>query len=157
MSSSRQSRHSGLEKSAEADLELHGNMDRRALRTRQALHQALIQLITERDYDTISVSDIADAANVGRSTFYAHFTDKDDLLRSGTVHFRDMLLRNHTARRATDGADTPLLSFSRFMTEHLQEQKLLYRALKRGRAGPIIWEAFRLYIAELVRADLTSR
>jgi len=146
-----------LEKSAEADRQLHGNMDRRALRTRQALHEALIQLITERDYETISVIDIADRANVGRSTFYAHFTDKDDLLRSGTMHFRDMLLRDHAARRRTDGPDTPLLSFSRFMTEHLQERRQLYRALKRGRAGPIIWDAFRLYVAELVRADLTAR
>jgi len=146
-----------LEKSIAADRQLHSNMDRRALRTRQALHEALIQLITERDYETISVIDITDAANVGRSTFYAHFTDKDDLLRSGTVLFRDMLLRDHAARRRADGPETPLLSFSRFMTEHLKERKQLYRALKRGRAGPIIWDAFRLYVAELVRADLAAR
>jgi AcrR family transcriptional regulator len=132
-------------------------MDRRAVRTRQALHEALIRLITERDYDDISVIDIADAANVGRSTFYAHYTDKDELLRSGTVHFRDLLLRDYAARRQTNPNEIPLLSFSRFMTEHLKEEKHLYRALKRGRAGPIIWEAFRLYIAELVRADLTAR
>jgi AcrR family transcriptional regulator len=157
VSNSGQTRHGALEKSANGDPGLHGNMDRRALRTRQALHEALIRLITERDYDEISVMDIVDAANVGRSTFYAHFTDKDDLLRSGTVHFRDMLLRDHAARRRTDDGDAPLLSFSRFMTEHLQERKQLYRALKRGRAGPIIWDAFRLYLAELVRADLMAR
>jgi len=158
MSSSGQTRHDALEKSAHADRELHGSMDRRALRTRQALHEALIQLITERSYDDITVMDIADAANVGRSTFYAHFTDKDDLLRSGTVHFRDMLLRDHAARqRSHGGAEAPLLSFSRFMTEHLKERKQLYRALQRGRAGPIIWDAFRLYVAELVRAELTAR
>lgn len=139
------------------DFEAHGNIDRRAVRTRQSLHQALIQLIGERDYDEISVIDIANAANVGRSTFYAHFTDKDDLLRSGTEHFRDMLLRDHAARRKADGPDGQLLSFSRFMTEHLGERKELYRALKRGRAGPIIMEAFRLYVCELVRADLASR
>ncbi len=127
------------------------------MRTRQALHQALIQLIGERDYDEISVMEIAGAANVGRSTFYAHFTDKDDLLRSGTVHFRDMLLRDHAARHKTDGPDGHLLSFSRFMTEHLKERKDLYRALKRGRAGSIIMEAFRLYVCELVRADLSAR
>src|SRR6478735_5158195 len=58
MSNTRQSPHSGLEKSIAADRQLHSNMDRRALRTRQALHEALIQLITERDYETISVIDI---------------------------------------------------------------------------------------------------
>lgn len=157
MSSSGQTRHGAQEKSAHADPELHGNIDRRARRTRQALHEALIQLIIERDYDEITVMDIADGANVGRSTFYAHFTDKDDLLRSGTIHFRDMLLREHAARRSASGTDAPLLSFSRFMTEHLKERKQLYRALQKGRAGPIIWDAFRLYVAELVRTELSAR
>lgn len=157
MSSSEQTRRSAQEKSAHADPDVHGTVDRRARRTRQALHEALIQLIIERDYDEITVMDIADAANVGRSTFYAHFTDKDDLLRSGTVHFRDMLLREHAARRGESASDAPLLSFSRFMTEHLKERKRLYRALQRGRAGPIIWDAFRLYVAELVRTELSAR
>ena len=126
------------------------------MKTRRALHQALIQLIIERDYDEISVMDIADVADVGRSTFYAHFTDKDDLLRSGTTHFRDLLLRDHGAA-GREGDDVQLLSFSRFMTEHLKEQQQLYRALMRGRAGTIILDRFRQYICEIVRADLTRK
>jgi AcrR family transcriptional regulator len=157
MSSSEHPNQNAPKNPLHGDFARHGNVDRRALRTRQALHQALIQLIVERDYDEISVMDIAEAANVGRSTFYAHFTDKDDLLRSGTVHFRDMLLKDHATRHKSDGPDGQLLSFSRFMTEHLNERKDLYRALKRGRAGPIIMEAFRLYVCELVRADLSAR
>ena len=61
------------EKSPEAAHAAFDTTDRRALRTRQSLHQALIRLILERDYDEITVGDITDAANVGRSTFYAHF------------------------------------------------------------------------------------
>lgn len=133
-------------------------IDRRALRTRTALHQALIRLILERDYDEISVGDIADAANVGRSTFYAHFTDKDDLLRSGTGGLRGMLIEQHNS--ATAGHDHPALrtlGFSRFMTAHLKEQHRLYRALMRGRAGPIIIDKIREFLSELVRAELASR
>ena len=55
--------------------------DRRSQRTRQALSEALVQLIQEKDYSSITVSDIIERANVGRSTFYAHYNDKDDLLR----------------------------------------------------------------------------
>jgi AcrR family transcriptional regulator len=54
--------------------------DRRSQRTRQALSEALVQLIQEKDYSAITVNDIIERANVGRSTFYAHYTDKDALL-----------------------------------------------------------------------------
>ncbi len=54
--------------------------DRRSQRTRQALSDALVQLIQEKDYGTITVNDIIERGNVGRSTFYAHYQTKDDLL-----------------------------------------------------------------------------
>lgn len=54
--------------------------DRRVRRTREALHRALIELMMERAYDRITVSDVIARADIGRSTFYAHYRDKDDLL-----------------------------------------------------------------------------
>ena len=57
--------------------------DRRTERTKDALRQALIELISERGYERLSVQDIIDRANIGRSTFYTHFQDKEDLLLSG--------------------------------------------------------------------------
>jgi AcrR family transcriptional regulator len=53
--------------------------DRRSQRTRHLLGAALVELIREKDYGTITVSDIIERANVGRSTFYAHYRDKDAL------------------------------------------------------------------------------
>jgi AcrR family transcriptional regulator len=53
--------------------------DRRSQRTRHLLSAAMVELIREKDYGTITVSDIIERANVGRSTFYAHYRDKDDL------------------------------------------------------------------------------
>ena len=145
------------EKSADAAHAAFDTTDRRALRTRQSLHQALIRLILERDYDEISVSDITEAANVGRSTFYAHFTDKDDLLRSGAGHLRAMLLHEHgNAVAGEEHAERRPLGFSRFMTAHLKEQYQLYRAMMRGRAGPIIVDKLRQFLSEIVRAELSS-
>lgn len=54
--------------------------DRRVVRTQQQLRQALYALIQEKPYERITVQDILDRANIGRSTFYVHFRDKDDLL-----------------------------------------------------------------------------
>jgi len=54
--------------------------DRRIQKTKNLLHQALGSLIREKPYDAIVVKEILDRANVGRSTFYTHFRDKDELL-----------------------------------------------------------------------------
>lgn len=58
-------------------------MDRRSRRTFETLLQALLQLMETRTYDQISVQDIVVHANIGRSTFYAHFANKDELLMQG--------------------------------------------------------------------------
>ncbi len=58
-------------------------IDRRVQRTRQLLRDALLSLIVEKGYEAITVQNIIDRANLGRSTFYLHYQDKDDLLASG--------------------------------------------------------------------------
>src|SRR5687767_5953143 len=56
--------------------------DRRVQRSRELLQQALIELISDRRYDAITIQDIVDRANVGRTTFYLHYNSKDDLFMS---------------------------------------------------------------------------
>ena len=56
--------------------------DRRVQRTRELLQKALIELLSECGYDAITVQQIVDRANVGRTTFYAHYNSKDDLFMS---------------------------------------------------------------------------
>ena len=55
-------------------------IDRRVTRSRTALFDALLSLMLEEDYQSISIEDILTRADIGRSTFYAHFISKDDLL-----------------------------------------------------------------------------
>jgi AcrR family transcriptional regulator len=56
------------------------DLDRRVVRTEAAIRQALIELIEERGFDALTVSDIAGRANINRGTFYLHYRDKYDLL-----------------------------------------------------------------------------
>jgi AcrR family transcriptional regulator len=69
--------------------------DRRIQRTRQSLQTALSELILEKGYEKVTVQDVIDRANVGRSTFYAHFESLDQLLLSGfeplRAQFEDFL------------------------------------------------------------------
>ncbi|RTM09235.1 MAG: TetR family transcriptional regulator [Hyphomicrobiales bacterium] len=74
-------------------------IDRRVARTRATLQHALISLIPKKGYEAVTVEDICDAANVGRSTFYAHYTGKDDLKRRGLDEHLRALLAPRQKRR----------------------------------------------------------
>ena len=101
--------------------------DRRTIRTRDALQHALMHLIAERGYERLSVQDIIDRANVGRSTFYTHFHDKEDLLVSGFNNLGDSTLLDFS----------PLENRPQFITmipllEHGAEQYRLFKMLTGG-------------------------
>jgi AcrR family transcriptional regulator len=86
-----------------------GNTDRRVLKTRRSLHDALVALIHEKSYDLIAVKEIVNRANIGRSAFYMHFADKDALLASG-IH--EILRTTPPRARDQTRALGNLLSFS---------------------------------------------
>jgi AcrR family transcriptional regulator len=72
-------------------------LDRRVQKTRKLLQDALIELVAEKGYESVSIREILDKANVGRSTFYAHFQDKDQLLHS-ILDYLDELFEQHNKR-----------------------------------------------------------
>ena len=103
--------------------------DRRSQRTRQLLSAALIELMLEQRYDEITVQDIIDRANVGRSTFYAHYLDKEDLLVSHFTRVLDTL--RHTGDQGTQADPHTRPDLAGFF-RHVQEHHRLYKALVRG-------------------------
>jgi AcrR family transcriptional regulator len=70
--------------------------DRRAMRTRRALREALIALILEKGYDAVTVQDITDRADLNRGTLYLHYRDKQDLLLSSSADVFDELVAQLT-------------------------------------------------------------
>src|SRR5260370_15510074 len=93
------------------------------------VHKALMSLILEKKYESITVQEILDRADVGRSTFYMHFQDKDELLFDGFQYLQSFL------ESAQEVSGTPprnsydrIIGFSLPMFEHAQEYRRGNRA-----------------------------
>ncbi|VAW31082.1 hypothetical protein MNBD_CHLOROFLEXI01-1200 [hydrothermal vent metagenome] len=110
-------------------------VDRRIQRTRQLLQDALITLILEKGYDKITVQHIIDEANVGRSTFYAHYLDKDDLMAGSVGKLRGEL-HQHIVGDNDHEQDATIASLALF--RHTQEQHHLYKAMIGGKGIDIV-------------------
>ena len=108
--------------------------DRRTQRTQQTLLDALMDLLKIKHYDAISVKDIVEKANVGRSTFYAHYQTKDDLLKSGFERVLDMLL----AQVIFDETNRNLTLDTAPLFRHAQAHAELYRTLAWGTGFEVI-------------------
>ncbi len=131
--------------------------DRRVQRTRQALHRALISLVLERGYEAVTIKDVVTRANVGRSTFYAHYPSKEDLLTAEIEGLRATLAAEQRAALARQGGvSTRSLGFSRALFEHAQDYRDVYRVLVGERGASIIIARMRALFAELVRDELTQ-
>jgi len=103
--------------------------DRRVQRTQQLLRTAVVSLIEENGFESLTVQDIIDRANVGRATFYAHFDNKEDLLVSGFEGLRAALKElQRQAHMGTVSPDERLFAFSHEMFAHIAEYRKVFRA-----------------------------
>jgi AcrR family transcriptional regulator len=127
--------------------------DRRVRRTRRNLTDALIALILERGYQATTVQDILDRADIGRSTFYAHFRDKEALLLSCFDDLREDLRRDLDAMtpgvEPRDSAQPSIVVFA-----HAYRHRRIYRALCGRRGGTIVHGHLHALVAAALRAHL---
>lgn len=99
--------------------------DRRVLRTRDTLGDALIELMHEKPFDDITVQEVLDRAGVGRSTFYTHYKDKDDLFLSDVEDFFKMFSTLLTRKGASPQRLAPVAE----LFTHIAEVQELVKAL----------------------------
>ena len=125
--------------------------DRRVRRTRSLLHEALFGLIGEKDYDRISVSEILERANIGRSTFYMHFRDKDDLFASA---IQETIESMRAADPASGNPVGPIMGFSRAVFEHIDSNRAAGGARMGRRGRAILHEHLRTVLARWIRDEM---
>lgn len=124
-------------------------MDRRQKKTRNAIFRALQILLERKAYSAVTVQEIIDEANIGRSTFYAHFETKDDLLRSLCSEifyhvFTDMLPQEE------DTLDCRNLELKLgHILYHIKENKVNIGGIIAADGDGLLMAYFKQYLAQL--------
>ncbi|WP_406691602.1 TetR/AcrR family transcriptional regulator [Saccharopolyspora sp. ID03-671] len=129
--------------------------DRRTRRTRTALQTALVDLALERGYAPLTVEEIAERADVGRATFYTHYSDKDELFDAVV-----RTLLGELAERTQPALDTAE-GFNgrpvRALFEHAEERSEVYRLILRGDGDGRALHALTEALSRSVRAEFSGR
>jgi AcrR family transcriptional regulator len=131
--------------------------DRRVRRTRELLRSAFRSLIHEKGYDRITVQDILDRADVGRSTFYAHYRDKEDLLRSGFEEVHAALAAERDAAERQAGQKTPFLQPLLAVFQHVEAYRQFWGPTSRTGGHAVVARILQEGIDDLVRAHFCSQ
>jgi AcrR family transcriptional regulator len=142
-------------------------LDRRVQRTRQALRNALLELIQEKEYDSISVEEITQRANLGRATFYLHYKDKEDLLVDefnervnerariiSEIPFSAWLPDLENPDQTTENKPAPplLMAF-----QHVANNADLYRILLKNEKSDRIFGRIRKIIAQAITEFMQTK
>ncbi len=124
--------------------------DRRSRRTQKLLEEALFSLMQEKRYDIITVQDIIDRANVGRSTFYSHYMDKEDLL----INAVDGIIRFPDLGNTVDGFNLfPSLETFR----HVQGEHNHFRSLVIGGSMDQLYKIMEGYFRKVLEKRLANQ
>ena len=131
-------------------------MDRRQRKTRRAIYEAFEGLMAEEHYSQVTIAQIIDRADIGRSTFYGHFEAKDDLIDAICTEMFDHIF---------EGVNTDCVTHAKLETPDLEGQlaHLLYhlRDAHSGVGGKLLMEGephftahFRTRLAGLIESDM---
>lgn len=134
-------------------------MDRRQRKTRQAIFSAFGILLERKSYNHITVQEIIDEANIGRSTFYAHFETKDELLRAMCTDIFHHVFsekpeqeKNHDFSSDNGGIEKKITH----ILYHLQENQKNLKGILGCESGDLFMQYFKQYLSETFLAYIHS-
>ena len=132
-----------------------GQTDRRKSRTRKMLLDAFLELIFEKGFNAVTIREITERANVGRTTFYLHFQDKEELLLSGFDALHETLTNriNGLLTNSTEAG----ISISAAIFQHAKDNYPLYRVLDLGNGAVLINKRIRDYMASVIQQQIEAQ
>jgi AcrR family transcriptional regulator len=130
-------------------------MDRRIEKSKNAIMEALIRLMTEKDFDKITINEIAELANVNRGTIYLHFEDKFDLLDYCIKTHLDQLFKKCTI--ADDTSQSSPKSDMLQICNYLKQNIYFYQLLLKKRGTPAFRDQLLNRVQEMFQKQLNRR
>lgn len=125
-------------------------LDARAARSQRALGAALVALMLDEQFERITVQQVLDRAGVGRSTFYAHFRNKDDLLLSDAERFIGMLERHFMGVAAGTTRVAPIVE----LFSHVSDVATFVEALDRSGRQDAVFDLLLGHLAQIIERRL---
>jgi AcrR family transcriptional regulator len=125
--------------------------DRRSQRTYLLVSTAMMELLSETPYDAITVQDILDRANIGRSTFYAHYYDKEDVLASITEQMLDLF-----SQGMQQTEDRPELLPGLELFRHAKQMQKQLQVMLKGYSGEVLLKTTQALLSKNIEQNLTS-
>ena len=129
-------------------------MDRRQKKSREAIFRAFSKLLERKRYEYITVQEIIDEADVGRSTFYSHFETKDMLLKEMCSDIFDHIFAGDMCAHETGMTD--LQSRLSHILWHLKDHKADIIVLLSSESGDLFMRYLGEYLTELFRMYLSD-
>ena len=134
-------------------------VDRRTRRTRTAIFAAFEELLMEKRYEQITVQDIIDRADIGRSTFYAHFETRDALLRAVCRELFEHIFSPHLPAESSHDFSAGEGTLDRMLTHilyHLRDDRRRYARIFACESAELFWSYFREQLTALLQqCDVT--
>lgn len=132
-------------------------MDRRQKRTRQAVFAAFTGLLERKTYSSITVQEIIEEADIGRSTFYSHFETKDDLLKAICTEIFDHVFSEELTKENTHDFSSGKRDIHSEITHilyHLQDSRKYLKGILSSESGEMFMRYFKEYLGELFEEEL---
>ena len=130
--------------------------ERRRQQTRKLLIETTVQLVLEKGYETITIQDITDRADLGRGTFYIHFKDKEDVLWTAIQDLiREMEAEAH---RQFEGKLPKQVEYYGLLNifRHAEKNRDLYRVVLGGQGSAVLTERVQDLMADVIRRDVEN-
>jgi AcrR family transcriptional regulator len=119
--------------------------DRRVIKTRRVIEDALFTLMQEKPYHKITIQELIDLANVGRSTFYSHYETKEDLLLSSIEHLLELLNQYIMDYLESKEKQTRLLPVVELF-DHIKENSKLMKGLMKAESSDLFFDKVQTHL-----------